>query len=207
MFVRLTGCNLSCSWCDTPYTWDWTRHDRHAESHKMTVADVLHRIGEAGGLHTNLLVITGGEPLAQRAGWLRLAQHARAEGWDVEVETNGTLVPETVPDGVALNVSPKLAHSGDPLAKRIRLDRLAKLAEWPSTRYKFVVRSARDIDEACDLLDRLAIPRSRAWLMPEGTHPETVLERTRFLADLVLEAGCQFSTRLHVLTWGDTRAR
>lgn len=207
MFVRFTGCNLHCTWCDTPYTWDWTRHDRLTESHPTTVGDVLADLAVHLDAGTTLLVITGGEPLTQRKGWATLAGAAVAAGWEVEVETNGTLAPDHVPAGVALNVSPKLAHAGDPEALRIRPAVLAALAAWPATRFKFVVTSEDDIGEACDLLDRLAIPRTRAWLMPEGTTADTVTTRTAALADPVLRSGCNLSTRLHVLTWGDTRAR
>ncbi|MGH3822135.1 MAG: 7-carboxy-7-deazaguanine synthase QueE [Pseudonocardiaceae bacterium] len=108
LFVRLSRCNLSCPRCDTPYTWDWQRFDVGAETRRLTAADIL---DWALGYPTELLVITGGEPLLQQDLLVPLVTGLAAAGRRVEVETNGTIVPAPVlVDAVAgFNVSPKLA--------------------------------------------------------------------------------------------------
>src|SRR5262249_22546121 len=107
VFVRLSNCNLACTWCDTPYTWDWARFDRAAEQHPTTVENVcgwvlVHR--------TRLVVITGGEPLLQRRTLLPLVDPLAEAGRRIEVETNGTITPQPALAAAvsAFNVSPKL---------------------------------------------------------------------------------------------------
>src|SRR4051812_33737371 len=71
VFVRLAGCNLHCSWCDTPYTWDWSRFDPRSETLKLSLVDVFTQV-HAFGIKN--VVITGGEPLLQAKDLARLAQ-------------------------------------------------------------------------------------------------------------------------------------
>lgn len=189
-FLRLGGCNLSCSWCDTPYTWDATRYDLRAEIRNLPVPLV-------GGLvrGQDLLVITGGEPLLQAKAIGELLDHEEDER-AVEVETNGTLPP---PDWYARawwNVSPKLAHSGNATALR---------QDWPAGRstYKFVVTDPADLEEVA----AYRTEPSRTWIMPEGTTSEAVLRLARDLAGPVLAAGWNLTLRQHVLLWGAERGR
>lgn len=124
-FLRLGGCNLSCSWCDTPYTWDWTgaaesgiAHDPRKELHRRPVEEV---VAELVGFDTDLIVISGGEPLGQQERLIPLVAALTERGIEIEIETNGTHAahPELVAAGVRFNVSPKLSHSGDPRHRRI----------------------------------------------------------------------------------------
>ena len=62
-FLRLAGCNLSCSWCDTPYSWDWSRYDRNEESHKRLISEVAE---ELKAMKVSRLILTGGEPMMQQ---------------------------------------------------------------------------------------------------------------------------------------------
>ena len=94
VFVRLAGCNLSCSFCDTDYALKFF----------ASVSDVVRRVRDEGGA-CPLVILTGGEPLAQREA-LALIDALRADGRRVHIESNGTL-PTELPDDVWLTVSPK----------------------------------------------------------------------------------------------------
>lgn len=203
-FVRLARCNLSCSWCDTPYTWDWSRYDPAREIHRRRPAELLERI-EAMGV--DRVVVTGGEPLLQQRRLVPLLEGCRARGWAVEIETNGTRVPlaAVVAPGTQLNVSIKLANSGLAEARRIRPTAIRALAGCGQAIFKFVVAAPADLDEVAALADRLGL--QPVWITPEGTTPEAILAATRELADAVVARGWHMGTRLHVLAWGNERGR
>lgn len=203
-FVRLSGCLLSCRWCDTPWTWDWTRFDRAGEQHAMPVADVL---AWALGQRARLVVVTGGEPLLQARQLAGLVPALATAGRAVEIETSGTLAPsaELLARGVVFNVSPKLASSGMPAARRIRDRALRALAASGSARFKFVATGPGDLDEVAALQEEYGL--DPVWVMPEGTSGDGVLAGMRLLADEVLARGWHLTPRLHVLLWGDERGR
>jgi 7-carboxy-7-deazaguanine synthase len=203
-FIRLSGCPLSCRWCDTPWTWDWTRFDRSTEQHRMTTASVL---AWALGQSARLIVITGGEPLLQARQLAGLATALTDGGGEVEIETNGTIAPPPalVREDVRFNVSPKLANSGIPAARRIRGHALRALAASGKARFKFVVTDPADLDEIAGLRDAYGL--DPVWVMPEGTSSAVVLAQMKALADPVIARGWNLSSRLHVLLWEDTRGR
>ncbi|HET9443838.1 MAG TPA: 7-carboxy-7-deazaguanine synthase QueE [Acidimicrobiales bacterium] len=200
-FVRLGRCNLACRWCDTPYTWDWDRHDPAAELSTMAVTDVLARLDAMGA---GLLVVTGGEPLLQQRHLPPLLEAARERGWTVEVETSGTIAP-TLADGLVhrYNVSPKLASSGMAAERRYRPDVLRALRDGGRALFKFVVADPGELDEVAAMVDECGL--DPVWIMPEGTDAATVLARMRRLAPHVLERRWNLTPRLHVLLWGDRR--
>jgi 7-cyano-7-deazaguanosine (preQ0) biosynthesis protein QueE len=203
-FVRLGRCNLDCSWCDTPYTWDWDRYDPAEELRRMSVSSVLAQLDD---MAPEIVVVTGGEPLLQQRRLIPLIEGSAARGWPVEIETNGTIVPDDrMVDMVGRwNVSPKLANSGVPYEKRVRPDALAALRATGRAAFKFVVTEGADLDEVAELVDAHGL--EPVWIMPEGTDATICLERARQLADPVLARGWNLTPRLHVLLWGDQRGR
>ena len=203
-FIRLSGCPLACQWCDTPWTWDWSRFDRQAEQHRMPAADVL---AWALGQRAALAVITGGEPLLQARQLAALVPALTAAGITVEIETSGTIAPPAalMAEGVTFNVSPKLASSGMPAARRIRDRALRALAASGSARFKFVATGLGDLDEIAGLQQAYGL--DPVWVMPEGTSSAAVLDGMRLLADAVIARGWHLTPRLHILLWGDQRGR
>ncbi|MEY9946618.1 7-carboxy-7-deazaguanine synthase [Kitasatospora sp. GAS1066B] len=207
-FVRLGGCNLHCTWCDTPYTWNAARHNLRAELTRTAVAEIVPRVLRG---NPELVVITGGEPLLhqRQPGWTSLLSALTAAGVEVEVETNGTLAPTsgTTAAVTRFNVSPKLAHAGDPEAARIRPAALQSLLSTGKAGFKFVCATADDVAEVSRIAGRLGIPPTAVWVMPEGTTAGRVTARLPVLAEAAIAAGFNLTTRLHVHVWGDERAR
>ena len=198
-FVRLGRCNLACTWCDTPYTWDWSRHDPEVELAERTVDDVLAEVDAMGPVE--LLVVTGGEPLLQQSRLVPLLQGAVERGSVVEIETAGTIRPsdEVIALVHRFNVSPKLANSGNPLERRHKPDVLRALAATGKAVFKFVVQDEGELDEVA------SFDVAPVWIMPEGTDAAVLTERMRALAPAVLARGWHLTPRLHVLLWGDRR--
>ena len=211
-FVRLSRCNLACEWCDTAYTWHFTgdnrphrdgeAFDRAANQIVLDETDVAERIAALGQPR---LVITGGEPLLQGAALARMIGHLPP--MQIEVETNGTVAPHPALDPLVAqyNVSPKLAHSGNPASLALIPERLANWAAEPRAQFKFVIASPDDLAEVLALQQAHAIPGNRIWLMPEGRDAATLRTRGRWLAETCSENELNFTDRLHIHLWGDTR--
>lgn len=204
LFVRLSGCNLDCSWCDTPYTWDWSRFNREEQATEMTAADVA---SWALGHQSDLVVVTGGEPLIQQRQLRDLVAELVATGCRVEVETNGTIAPDEalIELVTAFNVSPKLGGSGIPVQRRLRRTAMEVFRDCGKAVFKFVITGPADIEELVQLQAELAL--SRVWVMPEGTTEAAVLAGLRDLVEPALAHGWNLTNRLHVLLWGDERGR
>ena len=206
VFLRLAMCNLACTWCDTKYTWDWSNYDRSREVQTLSVDDVEARVV---GYGCPRLVITGGEPLMQQAALAPLAASLKSRGFYCEVETNGTLVPQReMIDAVSQwNVSPKIGSSGNPPDRREVPEALRAFRELDSAYFKFVVVEPSDVQEVCSLAERYDIPAERVILMPEGVTARALESRGKWVAEACAQYGFRFSTRLHILLWGDERGR
>ncbi|WP_068074886.1 7-carboxy-7-deazaguanine synthase QueE [Novosphingobium lentum] len=216
VFVRLSRCNLACTWCDTAYTWRFTGDnrphrdgvdfERAANQLGLDEADVAERILSLG---QDRLVVTGGEPLLQAQALARLIALLKAArpALHVEIETNGTVAPGPALDPLVdqYNVSPKLAHSGNAAQLALLPERLAAFAADPRAWFKFVVAAPGDLAEVAALQQRYAIPAARLFVMPEGIDSATLRERERWLADEALARGWRLSDRLHIHLYGDTR--
>ena len=200
-FVRLGRCNLACAWCDEPHTWDWSRYDPGVELSHRPTGDVL---AQLDGIGAPLLVVTGGEPLLQQPRLVPLLQGAKQRGWEVEVETSGTIAP-TLADGLVdrYNVSPKLASSGNPRERRYVPEVLRSFRDSGRAVFKFVVAEAGELDEVAEMVDECGL--ADVWVMPEGTEADVVAARLRRLAPHVIARGWNLTSRLHVMIWGDRR--
>lgn len=200
VFVRTSGCNLRCSWCDTPYT-SW-----NPEGAPRTVESILAEVLSCNARH---VVLTGGEPLLAPEA-VALTEAFRVAGLHITVETAGTVFAPVACD--LMSISPKLANStpADPKwgpvheRTRLNLDVLRRLMEYPY-QLKFVVAAAGDLDEINELVAALGAPPGNVLLMPEGRAPEQLRERAQWLVPLCLRHGYRYSPRVHVDIWGDRR--
>ncbi|MFC4114281.1 7-carboxy-7-deazaguanine synthase QueE [Nonomuraea zeae] len=204
LFIRLSGCNLSCSWCDTPYTWDARRFNLRDQRERVPVADL---VAWALDHPVPLIVITGGEPLMQQRHLPALAGPLLQAGRRLEIETNGTVTPDPalLVDGLHFNVSPKLDNANVPHKRRIKPAALEALSASGQAVFKFVACNLADLDEIAELVERFAM--TQVWVMPEGVTADHVLGRAHLLAEAVIARGWSLSLRLHVLLWGDERGR
>ncbi len=211
-FIRLSRCNLACTWCDTAYTWrfegdnrdhrDGVHYDRRANQVKLAPTKAAQRIAAT---RQNRLVITGGEPLMQGSALAEMLEHL--PDITVEVETNGTTkAPPRLDIRIdQYNVSPKLAHSGNAADLALIPERLEAYAADPRAFFKFVIAEVGDVDEVLELAGAHSIPAERTFLMAEGTTSEAQRERQVWLSNLALEHGFRMSDRLHIHLYGDTR--
>lgn len=205
VFLRLALCNLRCRWCDTRYSWDWSRYDYVAEVHTWPIELLAGRLSAAS---IRRLVITGGEPLLQQAGLAQLIELLGPE-WTVEIETNGTVAPSPALSARIdqWNVSPKLSHSGDPLSRRIRTAALEALRDTERAWLKIVVTDASDMAEAQALVDQTRWAPDRVLLMPEAGDRRTYTDRMPDVRRLAERTGFGVSRRLHIERFDGERGR
>ena len=211
-FLRLSGCNLRCRWCDTPYA-SW-----NPEGKIQTLDWILAQARASGVRH---VVITGGEPMIFRQ-LLAICDALRDLGMHITIETAGTAFHEDWADLPCdlMSISPKLANSTpvedarDPLAvwserhenRRINLTALRRLLEhFPNRQFKFVVSSLADLQEIDTLLSQLSgLNAEDVMLMPEGT-ANPVPDRVQWIVDTCVSRGWRYCHRLHIELFGDSR--
>lgn len=199
-FLRLSGCNLRCVWCDTPRT-SW-----RAEGEHLALAEVLDWAA-AGPRH---VVVTGGEPLLQ-AGTAPLCDALKARGHHVTIETAGTVFRPLQAD--LMSISPKLSGSTPDHPAwsqrhedtRLQVAVLAKyIAAWDH-QLKFVVGSAAEVEEVEALLAKLPpVEPDRVLLMPEGRSTNALDDKAPFVLKACQDRGWRFCDRLHIRLFGDT---
>jgi 7-carboxy-7-deazaguanine synthase len=200
VFVRLSGCNLRCIWCDTQYAHDV------AEAHAVPVAEIVR---EACEFPTRFVVLTGGEPMCTE-GVRELAAALRVAGRHVTIETNGTLPPNGIVCDL-VSLSPKLAHSSATpdadAAVRIQPQVLAKWMEGYQYQFKFVVTAPEDVDEAQKILAATGhpVPPERVLLMPEGRSRDALRRHDLWLIRACERTGFRYGQRLQVELFGDRR--
>lgn len=206
VFVRLSGCNLRCVWCDTPYT-SW-----NPEGRETAIGDIL---AEVRGYAASHVVVTGGEPMIFSES-VALTRGLKEAGLHVTVETAGTVYQPVACD--LMSISPKLANS-TPLEReggrwaaqhdrlRYKEDVLRQLTSEFPYQLKFVVSEPGDMAEIRKIVEEIGADHRQVVLMPEGIAAEALRERARWLVDLCKSHGYRYSPRLHVDIWGNERGR
>lgn len=208
VFIRTSGCNLRCRWCDTPYA-SWK-----PEGEEMGIEEILSEVKKLPARHC---VLTGGEPMVAR-GIKELAAALRAEGLHITIETAGTLPPEGIACDLA-SLSPKLSNS-TPSANeidqawierheqtRLRPEILRAWLEAGNYQLKFVYTQPSDLIEIDTLMESIGIPvpPSKILLMPEGTDEAHIAARQMELLSLCTQRGNRYCDRLHIRLFGNTK--
>ena len=189
VFVRLTACDLRCSWCDTPYAFH--------EGRKMSVDEV---VAEADRYGCPLVEITGGEPLLQEDVY-ELMDRLLARGRTVLLETGGHRPIARVPHAVVKVIDVKCPGSGE--ADKNDWSNLGRLA--PHDEIKFVIKDRADYDYARDVIGRRGLPNRCAAILFSPVHG--VLD-PKALSQWMLEDGvpARLQLQLHKYIWTpDTR--
>jgi 7-carboxy-7-deazaguanine synthase len=206
VFVRTSGCNLRCSWCDTKYS-SW-----YPEGEQLSVEEIVQRVLQ---YPSDYCVLTGGEPMIAK-GIHELASRLWMAGKHVTIETAGTVAPMGIACNLA-SLSPKLSNStpsggGSGWRDRHEATRLQPevLIAWLKGYHyqlKFVVSSSGDIEEIEDLLRtvRRPVPVSQILLMPEGINAEVIRGRDETLVELCKARGYRYCNRLHIELFGNTK--
>ncbi len=205
VFLRLAYCNLRCSWCDTKYTWDFKRFRFEDEVRFEPIGSVAERLLRLG---PRRLVVTGGEPLLQAPALEQLFD-ALAPTLAIEIETNGTLAPSPrlAARVTQWNVSPKLAHGGDPMEKRLRFSVLRAFSPLPHAYLKLVVEGPSDLDEAETVIAESGWARTRVLLMAQASSRVELRARGSLVQAAAGERGLGYSGRLHVERWDGARGK
>jgi 7-carboxy-7-deazaguanine synthase len=208
VFVRTSGCNLRCNWCDTPYA-SW-----QPEGKQMEVGEILEAVAPYRAKH---VVLTGGEPMVA-PGIHELAFQLQERGYHITIETAATVPPRGIACDLA-SLSPKLAHS----APDARLDdtwrrkheelrwQPAVVAEWiaatPDYQLKFVVSTESDVLELEGMIreTECEVPPVKVLLMPEGVTVEALRAKAGWLAELCKARGYRYAPRLHIELYGNRR--
>lgn len=205
VFVRASGCNLRCWFCDTPYA-SW-----QPEGIDYAVDEIVAEIEEWDCQH---VVLTGGEPMLF-AEMIPLCDALKAHEWHVTIETAGTLFLPVQCE--LMSISPKLANSG-PLAnkhphwsrrherQRFRPEVIRELTRNFNYQLKFVIDEPVDVSDVEVFLRHFPeLDTSRILLMPQGTTQEELAERGNWLEPICHDRGWAFCPRRHIEWFGPVR--
>jgi 7-carboxy-7-deazaguanine synthase len=200
VFVRTSGCNLRCSWCDTPYT-SW-----RPEGEELSLDEIVTRVAEYSAPY---VVLTGGEPMIA-PGVGELTRLLRDGGAHLTIETAGTVFQEVACD--LMSISPKLSNSTPEGVFRAQHERLRfqpevlrRFMAGYDYQLKFVIAEPGDMEEVKMVLDGVKADPRKVILMPEGRDAATLQARGVWLAEICKSEGYRLSPRLHVDLWGDRR--
>lgn len=234
VFVRASGCNLRCWFCDTPYTsWepegeDWSVEEVLAEVERLSESgrESLAEVGVASGdgrfppktpdpvSSIRHVVITGGEPMLF-AEMIPLCDRLHAAGWHITIETAGTLLLPVQCD--LMSISPKLASSTPSLERagkwqarheltRHQPDVVQRLIAEYDYQLKFVIDRAGDLAEVQTWLAKFPeVRRDRVLLMPQGLEAAALAATGTWLEPYCREQGFVFCPRKHIEWYGARR--
>jgi 7-carboxy-7-deazaguanine synthase len=207
VFVRTSGCNLRCTWCDTPYaSWNPAGTQQSIEA---IVAEVQRH-------PTRHVVLTGGEPMI--APQIReLAAELKLLGYHVTIETAATVAPEGIACDLA-SLSPKLLNSAPDGAQHAAWRKKHETTRWQPDvvrawidnygyQFKFVIAQPSDVDELEGMIEKLGrdIPRQKVLLMPEGITMDALRARAPWLGEMCKARGYRYAHRLQIELYGNKR--
>lgn len=208
VFIRTSGCNLRCAWCDTPYA-SW-----HPEGNDMSVADIVQHVHASNLQH---VVLTGGEPMIQPQ-LPELIGKLKSHGHHITVETAGTLWQDIKMD--LASISPKLANSMPPVnsagnwaqlhdSRRLNisvLNQFASSEQIIDRQWKFVVCQPPDIEEIEAILAQIQpLTAGDVILMPEGVNDAELKSKAEWITKVCQKKTFRFGTRLHIWLYGNRR--
>ena len=205
VFIRTSGCNLRCVWCDTPYT-SWK-----PQGEEWSVREIL---AEVKGYPTPFVVVTGGEPLLSPK-INELTRKLKKANYHVTIETAATIFKPVACD--LLSMSPKLSNSTPwkrargKFAKmheghRLNLPVIEKFMEGHDYQLKFVVEQRRDFSEIRGILKRLKnVDSARVLLMAQGETKRELSKRAPWIVDLCKKYDFRYTPRLHIELYGNRR--
>jgi|694.fasta_scaffold00328_21 7-carboxy-7-deazaguanine synthase len=203
IFVRTSGCNLRCWFCDTPFA-SW-----QPEGQYLTVEQVLDQVTKHSARY---VVLTGGEPMIF-SGVAYLATELRAAGYHLTIETAGTVWHDIQAD--LWSISPKLSSSAPPASsgswhtahhrRRHRPDIVLRLMQQ-NYQLKFVVDSPADAQEVLNYLGDLGgYDGQRVLLMPQGVDASTLQRHEQWLIPWCRQHGLRYCPRAHIQWFGNQR--
>lgn len=202
VFIRTSGCNLRCQWCDTPYT-SWQAKGEH-----RSVVDLVRDVeSHSAARH---VVITGGEPMLA-SDLPELTAELKSRNYHLTIETAGTVTADISVD--LYSISPKLSNSTPSDQRwrhqhestRLSVPVLSTLMAAADYQLKFVISSGSDLDEMQSLLKQL--PDIQPWkvlLMPESRSVDELNERQAWLSELCKDFGYRYCDRFHLRLYGNT---
>jgi len=209
VFVRTSGCNLRCAWCDTPYA-SWNPEGAQMRVEKIVAAVQAYPFARH-------VVLTGGEPMiAKEIG--ALAGALKELGYHITIETAATIAPEGIACDL-VSMSPKLLNSAPQGPEHTTWRKKHEATRWQPAvvrawldtgcdyQFKFVVAAPSDVEEMENMLASLGrdIPRHRVQLMPEARTLELMRERAKWLSEVCKSRGYRYAHRLHIELYGNKR--
>ena len=184
VFLRLSGCNLSCSFCDTPY---------HTEGKEMSLEEVFQEIQKYKIDH---VTVSGGEPTLQDREVHKLIMEFLEVKYDVSLESNGVIATHAGYSNIT--ISPK--------KQKINIKVLKEYAKYPNVTFKFVYES-NDDEWWLNVINDANINLEKVYIMPEGATRTEQIDKMPEVIKYCLEKGFKFSPRLHVLVFDDERGK
>ncbi len=208
VFIRTSGCNLRCQWCDTPYA-SW-----NPEGEEMSIGDILK---EVDSYPTRYCVVTGGEPMIAK-GMPEFLQALRLGGKHITIETAGTVLANGIACDLA-SLSPKLANSIPSVEQagqvwqerhdrtRWQPDVVRAWCEQYEHQLKFVISGEADLAEIESMLREanLNTAPENILLMPEGRTLEEQRARALPVVEWCKQRGWRYCARLHIDLFGNKR--
>ena len=211
VFVRTSGCNLRCDFCDTPFaSWE-------PEGIQRSIDDIMAQVQSDAPLDHDgrqHVVVTGGEPMLP-VDIVDLTSALHKAHWHITIETAGTIY-RTV-DCDLMSISPKMSNSTPPVKRagqwtekheraRYRPEIIRRLVDEHDYQLKFVVQTPDDMDEIFDFLDNVpSIEKAKVLLMPEGVSTAALEAKALWLKKICKDNGFRFCQRQHIFWYGNKR--